>query len=344
MKTVSVRFGKFSTRVCFSFWRLGMLRSFVFFVVAMFCATAAQAGFLGSVLTFNGVADQINTINNPVGRSTFVTVTTNTGTYTIAYGWIGSTQVTNDIATSDPFDPETPVVGTPSGNEVPFGGNRYAAAVFSGVVNNNPGSDPADQETFLTAVDPTWGTGLSIPELLGQFSGAGQQLDSVTNAVAAVLTGSTSGGVNDLKEAWALGAATSVTDVELDDFFDNANFSLEFALTTDGGFFQSALDRTNLIQRAGLNVIESTLAGGIGAGTTFRPVPVGTLFAPSVDFADVAVDNTLVGTITGQRGFSFTVNSSSIRLNAVPEPTSILVFASLGVVGLASRRRIAAKL
>ena len=295
-------------------------------------SSSADAGILSSALTFNGQADQINTINNPVGRSTFVdgsnanNVMGELDAGDIVYGWIGSTQVTNDIATSNPFNPANPVDGTPPGDVVPFGGDNYLAAVFSGVVNDgdNPG------ETFLTAVDPTAGTGFSIPELLGDFSDVGEQLDGVNNAIAAVVTGSTTGGVNDLVNSSASDLST---------FFDDASFDLEFALTADDGFYQSQFFPSlgQAAQRAGLNVIAGTESGGFT--DPFIDVPVEELFSPSsVDSADVALDNTFVALSAPQNGYAFTVQSSSIRLNAVPEPSSALTFVGIGLFVFVRRR------
>ena len=281
--------------------------------------SSADAGILSSILTLNGTADQVNTINNPVGLSGYVDVN-NSGEFDtddIVFGFIASTQVTNDIETSDPFNPNSPV--SFSGTPTPFGPNEYLAAVFSGVVNN--GSLPG--QTFLTAVDPDDGTGFSIPELFPDFAGVGEQLDGVDNAVVAVVSGSTANGVNDLTD-------TAASD--LDTFFTDANFELEFALGVDGGFFQSSVFGPGFLgQRAALNVIDGTQGTGF-ANAPFIPVPVGGLFTPpEVTTADVAVDTTLVATEAATNGFQFTIQSSSIRLNAVPEPSTCISFACIGL-------------
>ena len=180
--------------------------------------SSADAGILSSILTLNGTADQVNTINNPVGLSGFVDANEN-GEFDagdIVFGFIASTQVTNDIVTSDPFNPNSPV-GIGSGTPAAFGPNEYLAAVFSGVVND--GADPG--QTFLTAVDPTESTGFSIPELFPDFADASEQLDGVDNAVVAVVSGSTANGVNDL---------TNTNASDLSTFFTDADFELEFAL------------------------------------------------------------------------------------------------------------------
>lgn len=296
--------------------------------------SSADAGILSSILTLNGTADQVNTINNPVGLSGFVDVDEN-GEFDagdIVFGFIASTQVTNDIVTSDPFNPNSPV-GFGSGDPVPFGPNEYLAAVFSGVVNN--GSLPG--QTFLTAVDPTEGTGFSIPELFPDFADTGEQLDGVDNAVVAVVSGSTANGVDDLTD-------TAASD--LGTFFTDADFELEFALGVDGGFFQSSLippgpfgGGPQLGQRAALNVIDGTQGTGF-ASAPFIPVPVAGLFTPpEVTAADVAVDNTLVALDQPTLGFAFTIESSSIRLNAVPEPSTCITFACIGLLAMGRRRQ-----
>ena len=296
--------------------------------------SSADAGILSSILTLNGTADQVNTINNPVGLSGFVDQNQNNilDAGDIGFGFIASTQVTNDIVTSDPFNPNSPV-GIGSGTPAAFGPNEYLAAVFSGVVNDGP----LPGQTFLTAVDPTAGTGFSIPELFPDFADAGEQLDGVDNAVVAVVSGSTANGVNDLTDTDASNLGT---------FFTDADFELEFALGVDGGFFQSSViapggvfgGGPQLGQRAALNVIDGTQGTGF-ASAPFIPVPVAGLFTPpEVTAADVAVDNTLVALDQPANGFQFTIESSSIRLNAVPEPSTCIAFACIGFLAMGRRR------
>lgn len=306
-----------------------MLRRFVVATFVAVLAQAADAGIISSVLTFNGQTDQINTINNPVGRSSFLdqdsSGSLNAGD--IVFGWIASTGTTTDVSVSDPFNPDNPVNQSPLGTPHTLGQNQYLASVFSGVVNDgpNPGS------TFLTAVNPGANTGLSIPELL---SGFGTQLNGVTNASLAVLSGSTANGVSDLADA-------SLLDFVSGNYFSNSDFDLEFAATLDGGFFENQPTfGSQFGQRAGANVIASTQVGGIGSDIVFLPEPTVTIFDNVSGQADLALDNTFVtATPNDSSGFVFTVQSSSIRVNAVPEPSSMLAFAGIAGLGYIGRRR-----
>jgi hypothetical protein len=85
-----------------------------------------------------------------------------------------------------------------------------------------------------------------------------------------------------------------------------------------------------------LNVIAGTADSGYAG---FNKLPVGTLFTPPmVTEADVGLDNTFVSTAP-QNGFVFQIQSSSVRLNSVPEPSSLICFIGLAAVGLKFRRR-----
>lgn len=317
-----------------------MLKQLILIIpLAILTCSSAQAGFLTSVLTGNGQADQINTINNPVGRSTLIKGQGNSGAGLqdgdILYGWIASTELTNDITTSDPFNANSPVDAIPAGTPNIIN-DGYIAILFSGTIQT------ITDGFNLLATDSS--SDYSLQGLLPEFSGSGQQLDGVSNAVAAILTGDTTGGVNDLKAVWARDTNSGTNEIQ--DFFTDAEFDLEFAATADNGFFQSSdpfgpPGSETSFNRAGLDIIDSTLSDDY-ANIDFIPVPVTALLPGTgpVTFNDLALDNTIVALTTGGQGFAFTPQSSSARLNIVPEPGTLGIFsiALLGVINVRRKR------
>ncbi|MCG8649876.1 MAG: PEP-CTERM sorting domain-containing protein [Pirellulales bacterium] len=295
-----------------------MLRKFLCVAVLAAFATTAQAGTLGSALTFNGLEDEIQASSSRVN----VIDQDNSGGISagdLVYGFVDFNQILQDSSFN--FDVTTigslagvfaVEVGTPTGNVFPLG-----------AVSSPPNSGL----NLASLVDPA----------LAPFIGATDQFailgnSSNINTAAFTETVTTARGFGDGFTAAPSGGATpdgllgfdSTWDVELTANFTTAD---DFFLFFDGGAFG--------LQTGGATI---TSQPGLG-GAAFVPVdttlpPGGT---PSGLTSDIALDLTLV-TPSPTNGFGFS-GDASFRINAVPEPTSIAAFAGIAALGLGARRR-----
>lgn len=306
-----------------------MLRKIFMFSALIAMASTAQAGILSSVLTVNGVEDQLST-TSPAGLASVIKAdgsAWNPSTSTLAsgdivYGFVASNSGFNDI------------LGSPSSMD--FAGNN-AVGMFAGELQAS-GSGfnlvmPTDSSFRLSSlVDDSFAS---------SFAGFEDQ------AMFAMISG-------------ANGVAVTTPAIEADDstgeglkYFTADDYGLDFLASTsdlgDGqGFFQflgtPGVEPQIGQQRAGLNVLPGS--GALG-DLEFVDVAIDSLFSPpTVTDADVALDSTLVNLTTNpadqsfaNRGWEFRTTSSAIRLNVVPEPTSLVSFAGLALLGLGGLRR-----
>ncbi len=283
------------------------------FVLALCASVAAHASVLSSALTFNGRPDQIST-TTPAGLAT--------AEGDFVYGFVVGTSVRTDFTHSAPFNPGAPVQSG-TGTNTTLAANNYIIAMFGGVVT----TDALGRST------------------LSASNVAGKRLyDKLSSDFQTAITGFE----NQTSVVVISGSSTDPFAVDnslgngLASFFTSANYKFDLAATTNGGFFQSVpgpgLGIGDFVQRGGFNVLTSTLA----ANTNFLNVPVQSLFgAPPVTAAQLALDNTFVNITAPTNGWTFQNQSSSMRLNAVPEPTSLVAFGGLLVLGFVVRRRAA---
>ncbi len=296
-----------------------MFRKFVAIAALVLVGTQAQAGLLGSALTFNGSEDRISTVN-PAGLAAFVNLGGGAGfdPGDVVYGFLASSGGVNDFL--------TPGLS-------PFGlGGGYGVAMFAAELVAGPAPG-------LFNLAPVTTAGYKLEDLVdAEFSAELTGKD----AMVAVITGDVGGTVFD-----GFIAADNTTGDGLK-HFTGTDFDLEFAANTadagsGAGFFQFAPGGGSVgTQKGGFNVIAGV--GDLGsAPIVFLDVPITSLFAPPpTTKAHIGLDTTFVnaGVSAVPRGWAFETQSFGIRLNAVPEPSSFLAFAGLvGIAGLGRRRR-----
>ena len=285
------------------------MRFIKFAVLAALCMvpfSSANAGILGSLLSFNGVEDRL--IDQ--SRSNF-----------------------NDNDQSGGFSVGDVLSGFVSIDQVDADNDNL------GVVDvNSPESVVFAFAAEVQSVDPT--TGLTE---LGVSTVADQTLEDLLDADIFA-------NVSNPGETIFVGLEgsnpASVIDESVFNSLDDFNAANGFEYVLSGGiadgtndFFQfSPLTVPGFdiigIEGGGFTVFDNLL--GVPAGG-FLPVASTRLDGTGDSFHDVTLINGTIETIENS-AFDF-ANNSDFLINAVPEPTSILSFAGVFVLGIVPRRR-----
>lgn len=320
-----------------------MLRKLLCAGVIALTATTVQAGIFGSALTFNGTPDQITT-QSPAGRAAFFDLDSN-GILSggdVVYGFVSAVTGRMDytpnpgfigIGTSPISGGGTTVDFGPSNQAAPGGAtDGYTVAMFAGQLVDNGAaflSSPANSIFNLTEVQDAGVGGLREGYRLFDLVGAGIASSFsgfADTAIAAIVSGISTDPFN----------AASLLD-----FSTTNGYQFELAAGLAGGFFQSESTFSatgnfqGFKQSAGLNVLTDAYGGA-----TYKKVPQFVQFNPptGITGVDVAVDATSVIS-NGSGIWKFQTDSSSLRLNAVPEPATILAFTGIALAGFGARRR-----
>ncbi|TWT56272.1 PEP-CTERM sorting domain-containing protein [Allorhodopirellula solitaria] len=293
-----------------------MLRKFLCVAALAVFAVPAQAGLLGSVLTFNGLEDLIST-TSPAGLAAYVDLgATGYSDGDIIYGFVVAGVGLNDSATGQDF----------------MGG--HAVAMFSAQLMQGSGG--------YNLVAPDAVSGYRLGDLIDPVFAA--EIAGVADDVVAVML---SGGSGSLLSSYASADNSSGDGLK---HFGSSDYDLEIAAGLQDmgqgagpGFFQfegGSSGGSIGLQRGGFNVLSGV--GDLGS-LTFKNVASNSLFSPpATTEANIALDTTFVklaGTTPSNNGWTYQTTSDGIRLNAVPEPATILAFTGLGLIGLCSRRR-----
>ncbi|WP_149499014.1 PEP-CTERM sorting domain-containing protein [Roseiconus lacunae] len=294
-------------------------------ICALLIGSVTHAGFLGTFLTPNGTVDQIRTNTTPVGRASLSGGDFTPSVGEQVFGFIASDTAQNDVNLTSPFNPGAPVAG--GGVENALTGGDVAVAVFAGeLVDLGGGLLGLDSSTF------------GLADVLGAEFAA--QLAIAPDALVAVFTGNYDGGVNAMVSGSGGDLITAGGSNDIATAINGADFDLEFlaGIGRAGNFFSST-SLTGLLsqQRAGLDVLASF------NGLAYKDVPASPLpdtLPPPIVPAQVALDNTFVSanpSLTG--GFNLSTTASDLRINTVPEPASLAIFAGIAIAGFGRRKR-----
>lgn len=277
--------------------------------------SSAHAGLLGSTLTFNGDEDRLSTIN-PAGLATFVDLDATPGFSDgdVVYGFLVSSLGVNDYLTT-------------SASAMDFQ-TGYAVAMFAAELETGTGG---------FNLVPVTTAGLKLEDLIDPVFGAAiAGLDAMVTVISGDLGGNPLSGFLSADNTSGDGLK----------FFGSGDFGLEMALDTHdagsgAGFFQFAGGGGTVgQQKAGFNRIDGV--GDLGSSPIeFLNVTNTPLFSPpTATEAHVGLDTTFVngGAAAVTRGWAFETQSFGIRLNAVPEPGSLAIFAGIAIVGFTRRR------
>ncbi len=298
-----------------------MLRIVPALLMSFALAACAQAGSLGSHLSFDHVPDILDddSVSFVVDRDGDLSLST--GDIVSGFLRIGTTSANGILA------PDDQLIGV------------YSFEVASSVGNAGP-----DPTVLLTArgVDPLDGTGLSIDEILAGAGIVAPQFG--VDATIAVLTSDNN--PVDITTVPLAGAIAALSSYELgailgygtaDDYLEVRSFSdvndnglLDFAELPAGPNFFAA-------ETGGMSVLHHTL----GPSTVF--IPVASLHTDNVTqtLHDVAITGTLFGARPSTpAGYTIT-DSTFLTVNAVPEPSSLAMWGLLlgAAVGIKRRRK-----
>lgn len=299
-----------------------MFRVFLFLGMLAVLAVPAQAGLLGNVLTFNGTQDRIDNTapalvafidNDGVGGLTIGDV---------GFGFVSSNEVVND--------------GGPGAISL----TRTIVTVFAAQVG------ALNSDGAFQLIAPT----NAAQSLYGLLNDAGNGFASVfdtaglqSDVVAMVISSNAAQAPGDLT-----GFGGPTTANWLTNQFTDSDYGFEALLDlNDGGFFdlyQDPLFPALATQSGGFNVAKHSF----GPSTQFLDVTANRV--PSLTSVAVDVGLSVVNISPSDpdapenyvgRGWTLTGNASSVTVNAVPEPTTVLAFVSIGLAGVgASRRRV----
>lgn len=297
-----------------------MLRKLFCMGLITLFATSSQAGVLASLLTANGIED---TLRASTSRVNIIDQDQSGGVTTgdVVYGFVEISQVQQDGGINAPVPPAT-MAALFSVEVGALGANGFN---LQGVSGGNAG----------LGLDTLVGNGIGATDLFAIVS-----TTPLVNLASFVETQTTSRGFADGFTADSTVLAGTNLGETPDGLSGFSSFDLELTADLSGGgdFF--------LFENGGLFGIQSggaTVASqpGLPGVTNFLPVasvlPSGGAGLPSGLTSDITLDLTFVTSAAAQ-GFGFNGNSS-FRINAVPEPGTMLSFAALGLCGLAARRR-----
>ncbi len=290
-----------------------MLRKFLCVAALAMFAVPAQAGVLSSLLTFNGTTDALQASTSRVNVvDTDGSLDISSGD--VVYGFIEFNQVLQDGGFNQAVTPATlaAVFSVEVGAGTPLGPTTVYDLVAAS------GASSVASLTGLAGIGAT--DPFAIVSTSATVNTAGPAYAETTTTARTFAEGFTAAaGTPDGLTAfsgWDLELTASLTGA--DDFFLFQDF---------GGFG---------FQTGGATV---TSKPGLSPGVVFLPVP--TVLppggAPSGLSSEIALGLTAV-TASSINGWGFSGNSS-FKINAVPEPATLLAFAGIAVVGLVARRR-----
>jgi hypothetical protein len=301
---------------------MNMSRFFCVIAAVLTVAGTSQAGVLSSLLTFNGQTDQIGATNSTSVNVLDIDTSGGFSLGDVFYGFVEFSNSANDLLAPPP--------PTSSGQ---IGDNALVIAFSAEIL----GYDSVNDVFSFGAVTDT---DLSVKSLLGSVVGKGSLLD--TDIVAAL--GFPNGGPPEITGNFAetvtpFGAYTAGDIPDgLKNFGASWNVELAGDLSGTDDFLQYS-NSTNS-QSGGLT---ARILPGFPGGTQLIPVPTtlpypGLTGTPTGSASDLSLELTSVNS-KGLDGWSFQ-SQSRFRLNAVPEPSSVLAFAGMvGCVGFVRRRR-----
>ncbi|QDV82875.1 hypothetical protein TBK1r_18070 [Stieleria magnilauensis] len=299
-----------------------MFRYFSSLVLVVGLSVSCNAGYLNSILTFNGIADSIdNTAPGLVG------IIDNGGGPGLHVGDVGFGFVTSNTVSND----GTGTPGTVSRTIV----TMFAAEVASSAT---PG--------LFSLVAPT-APGQTLFGLLSaasngfaaQFDTASLKSDTIAMVISSNFpqgTGALTGASGPTTSDWLSAAEFSPTNYDFEALLD----------ISDGGFFDlftfAAPPITSGIQSGGFSVTKHAL----DPSTIFVPVPATKLPSGSQVLVDVGLGPLFVSpSLDGQpnkakeRGWVLTGSVSSVTINVVPEPSSAMCFAAIALATVCGVRR-----
>lgn len=304
-----------------------MFRKFLCVAVLAMFSVPAQAGVLGSNLSFDGLVDTIEdtSVDNVIDNGD---------------GILSAGDVLYGIASIDSTTAQNPTSGSLA---IAFA-TEIASINATGGITFGLVSDPLkDIESLL---GPTFAGSFSDPgrtifAVLGNAAAKGSLEDPETGQTGALFTGNFTddgfgGGLGGFASEGGWSVELTGGLVAADDFFEAQLFA-----PIDAFGFATA------IQRAAFSVIDSTL----GAGVVFTDVSVDPLLGGGTVQADVSLfDGSVNGllavgrtpTTGGLNGWLYR-DSADFQINAVPEPSALLAFAGIGFAGVVSRRRRSGK-
>ncbi len=301
-----------------------MLRSLFGVFAALAMVVSAQAGPLSSHLTFDHVPDLLD--DDSVG---FIADLDASGSLSVGDVVAGVLRIGTTTA-NGVLAPDDQLVGYYS----------FQIATSTGVAGANPQVD-------LTAVgtDPLLGTGLSIDEMLA-FHGIAAPAVGAAGMAAVLSSQPNTTNITDESVAGAIGLGGALGAYSLDAILglgtaDDYTELRSFLDTDDSGEIDfaelPALGTGGFIgsESAGWSVLHHTL----GASTSF--IPVASLHEDGVTttFHDVSLDGTIFASRPTTAADWTIVDSTSLTVNAVPEPGSLAVWGLLIGVGAVGYRR-----
>jgi hypothetical protein len=283
-----------------------------------FAASVAEAGILSSLLTYDGVQDDLT----DESRSLLVD---NDGNHTLSTGddLFGFIRISN-------------INGSGLSNA------QNVVIAFSAVITS--GGPIVGNGVYDFTLGPVGAAGpISLTSLLGAGMLPASATPFLSSAIFAVLESST---VNPLTNAAFNSAADAFAQMKL---FSPGNWTYDalggFGSNPDD-FFEAELTakaggaNVSGIEAGGFSILDQVFAG---LGVSFLPVDVQHVDGVTVTSHDIGLFND--SSITNQKSgpniakWNF-VDNAHFGVNPTPEPASLLVWAGLlGTVGLASRRR-----